>query len=156
MLERRKTRHIGTNESKIGLFSSFSGRLNHCEKRKSAGGGAGNYSSVLACRSAPSVPCLDRPPKFSPSPAAAAAPFLLLFCRSRRFIFSLHFLGFETLTQRRIPAMTQYSYQRGECVLLDDGEPGVIVSAAEDGTVQVKTEAGIVVSSFLDDDEDNS
>jgi hypothetical protein len=47
--------------------------------------------------------------------------------------------------------MTQKSYHSGDRVILDDGETGVIVTANDDGTAQVRTENGILVSSCLDD-----
>ena len=46
--------------------------------------------------------------------------------------------------------MTHYP---GEHVRLEDGETGVVITAAEDGTVKIKTETGIVVSSLEEDDE---
>jgi hypothetical protein len=47
--------------------------------------------------------------------------------------------------------MTQRIFHVGDRVLLDDGEPGVIIGADDDGTAQVRTDNGIVVTSCLDD-----
>jgi pyruvate kinase len=42
---------------------------------------------------------------------------------------------------------------RGDRVRMDDGKTGVVISATEDGSVQIKTETGIVISSPLDEAE---
>jgi hypothetical protein len=46
------------------------------------------------------------------------------------------------------------SHNVGDRVLLEDGETGVVVSTAEDGTLQLRTATGIVISSAIDDDSD--
>jgi hypothetical protein len=45
----------------------------------------------------------------------------------------------------------QHIYQVGDCVVLDDGEKGVIIAANDDGTAHVRTESGILISSCLDE-----
>jgi hypothetical protein len=47
--------------------------------------------------------------------------------------------------------MAQRPHRIGDRVLLDDGEVGVIIGTDDDGTAQVRTESGILVSSCLDD-----
>jgi hypothetical protein len=47
--------------------------------------------------------------------------------------------------------MTQRNFRVGDRVLLEDGEPGVIVGTDDDGTAQVRTENAIVVTSCLDE-----
>lgn len=46
------------------------------------------------------------------------------------------------------------SHKVGDRVLLEDGETGVVVSTAEDGTLQLRTATGVIVSSALEDDSD--
>jgi hypothetical protein len=46
------------------------------------------------------------------------------------------------------------SHKVGDRVFLEDGETGIVVSTAEDGTLQLRTATGIVVSSAIEDDSD--
>jgi hypothetical protein len=46
--------------------------------------------------------------------------------------------------------MTHRTLQVGDRILLDDGEKGVIIATGDDGTAQIRTENGILVSSCLD------
>ena len=42
---------------------------------------------------------------------------------------------------------------RGDVVRVDEGTTGLVISAAEDGSVQIKTDSSIIISSFLDEIE---
>ncbi|MBW3600307.1 MAG: hypothetical protein KY475_23945 [Planctomycetes bacterium] len=42
----------------------------------------------------------------------------------------------------------------GDRVRLEDGETGIVVSTADDGTLRLWTESGIIISSALEDDDD--
>ncbi|MBW3595649.1 MAG: hypothetical protein KY475_00075 [Planctomycetes bacterium] len=43
--------------------------------------------------------------------------------------------------------MTRHNIHRGDIIRMDDGKKGLVVSAAEDGSVQIKTDSGIIISS---------